>query len=188
MTDQPPLRQHGGSGHGGHGHGRSEYGRSEHGGEPPGEQPEAEHLANQPAAYWTGAAHTAVVAFMNAEQSALGTSQRHWMTLNRLAVNEDGLTRNGLTEALRAYMTPQVGDPSTYTEVVDDLLDRGWITPDRTGRFTLTDTGRAARARLAALAPRLRARIHDGIPEDDYVRTVRVLRRMIANVSDQGRA
>ncbi|WP_190118395.1 MarR family winged helix-turn-helix transcriptional regulator [Streptomyces flavofungini] len=152
------------------------------------EQPDAEYLANQPAVYWTGAAHTAVVAFMHAEQSALGTSQRHWMTLNRLAVTADGLTRNGLTEALRASMTPQVGDPSTYAEVLDDLLDRGWITPDRTGRFTLTDTGRAARARLAALAPRLRARIHDGIPEDDYVRTVRVLRRMIANVSDQGRA
>lgn len=172
MTDRPPLPRHGPAGHGA---------------EPPRE-PDAEHLADQPAAYWTGAAHTAVVAFMNAEQSALGTSQRHWMTLNRLAVTEEGLTRNGLTEALRAYMTPQVGDPSTYAEVVDDLRDRGWITPDDAGRFTLTDAGRAARARLAALAPRLRARIHDGIPEDDYVRTVRVLRRMIANVGDPCRA
>ncbi|WP_051782326.1 MULTISPECIES: hypothetical protein [unclassified Streptomyces] len=110
------------------------------------------------------------------------------MSLNRLAAVEDDLTRNPLTEALREYMTPRVGEPSTYAAVVDDLLDRGWIAPDDAGRFTLTGAGLAGRARPAAIAPRLRARIHDGIPEDQYLLTVKVLRRLIADVRERGGA
>ncbi|MFI6978561.1 MarR family winged helix-turn-helix transcriptional regulator [Embleya sp. NPDC050154] len=144
-----------------------------------------ETLANQPAGYWTGAAHTAVIAFINAEHAKLGLSQRHWMTLNRLAADEGGLTREALTEALREYMTPQVGDVSTYATIVDDLLDRGWITPGHDGRLTLTAAGRTGRARLAAIAPRVRERIHAGIPDEDYALTVQVLRRMIANVHER---
>lgn len=141
-----------------------------------------DQLVNQPVTYWTGAAHTALASFVDAEHASLGVTQRHGMTLNRLARIEGGLTRTGLTEALREYMTPQVGTVSTYAEILDDLLDRGWITCDDSGRFTLTDTGRRARARLAAAAPRIRGRIHRGVSDEDYVIALRVLYRMIANV------
>ncbi|MFF1874879.1 MarR family winged helix-turn-helix transcriptional regulator [Kitasatospora herbaricolor] len=142
-----------------------------------------EQLAGQPVGYWTGEAHAAVIAFINAEQGKLGVTQRHWMTLNRLAIVEGGLTREGLAEALGRYMTPQIGDVSTYGVVLDDLVDRGWITPGPDGRLTLTEAGHAGRAELLAIAPGVRDRIHEGIPDEEYVLALKVLRRMIANVS-----
>ena len=71
-------------------------------------------LAREPAGYWTGAAHEAVIAYINAEHRKLGVTQRHWMTLNALARSADGLTR------------AEVGDDCASTS------------PRRSGRSTRT--------------------------------------------------
>ncbi len=139
-------------------------------------------LAQQPVGYWTGAAHETVIRFIHDEFGRLGVTQRHWMTLNALIRSESGLTREEVTEALRRYMTPQIGDVSTYPVVLDDLLDRDWITADTEGRLTLTDNGRAGRARIAERIDDIRARLHEGVPDEEYVAALKVLRRITANV------
>lgn len=80
-------------------------------------------------------------------------------------------------------MTPRIGDVSTYPAVLDDLLGKGWITAGPDGRLTLTEDGRAGRARLAELAVDIRRQLHEGVSDEDYAAALKVLRRMIANAA-----
>lgn len=138
-------------------------------------------LAQQPVGYWTGAAHEAVIAYIGQEHAKVGVTQRHWMTLNALLRSDGGLTRQEITDSLARYMTPQIGDVSTYPAVLDDLVDRGWIAAGPDGRLTLTDSGHAGRARVAERAESVRAHLHQGVTDEEYAAAVKVLRRITAN-------
>lgn len=138
-------------------------------------------LARQPVGYWTGADHEAVIRYINDEHGKLGVTQRHSMTLNALARSSGGLTRAEVTDELRPYMTSQIGDVSTYPAVLDDLLERRWIAADVDGRLSLTDDGRAGRARIAELVDDIRVRLHEGVCDEKYVAALKVLRRITAN-------
>ncbi len=140
-------------------------------------------LAREPAGYWTGAAHEAVIAYINAEHRKLGVTQRHWMTLNALARSADGLTRAEVGDELRQYMTPQIGTFETYGAVLDDLVDRGYVETDGEERLRLTDRGLAKRAEIAAGTPAIRGHLHEGIDDADYALTVTVLRQLVANAT-----
>lgn len=77
---------------------------------------------------------------------------------------------------------------STYLRSEDDLeaeagvlLDRGWLTRDDHERLWITEAGEAARVDLKQHAPAIRARIHQGIDDADYVTALKVLRQMIRN-------
>ncbi|NEE10626.1 winged helix-turn-helix transcriptional regulator, partial [Streptomyces sp. SID7499] len=50
----------------------------------------------------------------------------------------------------------------------------------------LTDAGEAARARLRELAGEVRAEVHKGISDKEYVAALRVLRKMVANIEGDG--
>lgn len=139
---------------------------------------------DQPAGYWTGAAHEAIIKFIGAEQGKLGVTQRHWMTFNALDRSADGLTREALTEALAPYMTPQIGSPDTYPSVLDDLTARAYVEMDSGGVLLLTAAGQQKRADVLALSEDIRSTVHTGIDDDDYVTALTVLQRMIANVTD----
>jgi DNA-binding MarR family transcriptional regulator len=141
-------------------------------------------LAQQPAGYWTGAAHEAVIRYIGSEHRKLGVTQRHWMTLNALARSDDGLTRAAVGEELRQYMTPHIGSFETYGAVLDDLESRGFIEPDAVGVLRLTDAGRAKREEIAARTPAVRGHLHRGIDDADYAVAVAVLRRLVANATD----
>lgn len=138
-------------------------------------------LARQPIGYWSGAAHEAVIRFINDEHGKLGVTQRHWMTLNLLRQNPDGLTREEITTALRPYLTPQIGDVSTYASVLDDLLDRGYVAAGSDGRLALTDDGHALHTRIADRTNSIRARLHNGVTDAEYAAALKVLRRITAN-------
>ncbi|GAA2831770.1 MarR family transcriptional regulator [Crossiella cryophila] len=145
-------------------------------------EPDDAELARQPVGYWTGLAHEVVIRHIRETDSTLGVTQRHRMTLNALASREGGMTRTEVTDFLRQYLTPQIGEVSTYPAVLDDLLDKGWIVLGDGGRLTLTEAGYDGRARLAELAVGIRRRLHEGVSDADYVAALRVLRRIIANV------
>jgi hypothetical protein len=138
-------------------------------------------LVDHPIGYWTGAAHEAIIRYINDEQGKLGVTQRHWMTLNRLARSDGGLTREEVTAGLGRYMTPQIGDVSTYPAVLDDLLGRGWISAAADGRLTLTEDGHAGLARLVEHVAPIRGHLHQGITDEEYVVAIKVLRRVTVN-------
>ncbi|MFG1926994.1 MarR family transcriptional regulator [Cryptosporangium sp. NPDC048952] len=140
-------------------------------------------LANQPAGYWTGVAYEAVIAFIRARQAELGFTQPQFWLLRNLSTGDlwpSGSPRSipELYEAMATYLRPE----DDLAAEAETLLERGWITRDDRGRLTITAAGDAAKDTVAAQAPAVRAAIHDGIDDADYVTTLKVLQRMIRNV------
>ncbi|MGX1135399.1 hypothetical protein RKD49_007589 [Streptomyces glaucescens] len=141
-------------------------------------------LAAQPAAYWTGLAYESLIAFTRARQAELGCTQPQFWLLRNLSRNDlspdgQGMTVPELRQAMASYLRPE-DDLASEAEV---LLERGWLIRDADGRWWLSEAGEAARVDLRKHAPAIRARIHEGVDDADYVTAVKVLQRMIHNTS-----
>ncbi|MFC4468717.1 MarR family transcriptional regulator [Streptomyces xiangluensis] len=139
-------------------------------------------LAAQPAAYWTGVAHEALIAFTRARQAEHGFTQPQYWLLRNLSKNDlssdgRGMTIPELQQAMSSYIRRE-DDLKAEAEV---LLERGWLTCDSSGRLWITEAGDEARADFKQHAPAIRNRIHQGIADADYVTTLKVLQQMIRN-------
>ncbi|MFF5706507.1 MarR family transcriptional regulator [Streptomyces sp. NPDC012794] len=139
-------------------------------------------LAGQPAAYWTGLAYEALIAFTRARQAEKGYTQPQFWLLRNLSANDispdgEGMTLPELRAAMASYIRPE-DDLAAEAEV---LLQRGWLTRDAGQRLWLTEEGERARVELAANAPAIRAALHEGIDDADYVTTMKVLQRLLHN-------
>lgn len=139
-------------------------------------------LVGQPAAYWTGVAYESLIAFTRARHAELGFTQPQFWLLRHLSQEdllpeEGGMTIPDLRQAMRSYLRAE-DDLGVESAV---LVERGWLTRDGEGRLWITDAGEEARVRLKQHAPTIRARIHEGIDDADYVTALKVLRRMIQN-------
>lgn len=134
-------------------------------------------LATQPVGYWSGLAHSAVTRHLRDALARVDVTQPQYWVLNRVRHGPVAPTR----EELVAELTPLADGPQDISRAVDQLLHRGWIS--RGGqRFALTDDGEAARARLRELVTGLRAEVHRGISDAEYVAALKVLRTMVANI------
>lgn len=134
-------------------------------------------LIRQPIGYWSWAAYKAVVTYIREALSEFGLSQPQWWVLNQVHDGgEDGRTRAEVRAVLEGYL--DVG--AALEPEIDALLERGLLTATAE-RLHLTPEGGALRDRAAERQLAMRARIHDGIPEEDYIATLKVLQRMIHN-------
>ncbi|WP_369148333.1 MarR family transcriptional regulator [Streptomyces sp. R44] len=139
-------------------------------------------LAGQPAAYWTGLAYEALIAFTRARQAELGFTQPQYWLLRNLSANDISADGHGmplpeLREAMRSYLRPE----DDLTSESRALVERGWLSRDDEGRLWITESGEAARVDFKRHAPAIRARIHEGIDDADYVTALKVLRQMLRN-------
>ena len=139
-------------------------------------------LAGQPAAYWTGVAHEALIAYTRAQQAEKGYTQPQFWLLRNLSANDispdgEGMTPVELRKAMGTYIRPE----DDLAAEAEPLVRRGWLTRDAEGRLWLTEAGEQARVDLARNAPAIRAALHEGIDDADYVTTVKVLRQLIRN-------
>ncbi|MEV3931430.1 MULTISPECIES: MarR family winged helix-turn-helix transcriptional regulator [unclassified Streptomyces] len=139
-------------------------------------------LAGQPAAYWTGVAYEALIAYTRAQQAAKGYTQPQFWLLRNLSVNDispdgEGMTLPELREAMTSYIRPE----DDLAAEAEGLLERGWLAQDTEDRLWLTPEGEKARVDLARNAPAIRAALHEGIDNADYVTTVKVLQQLIRN-------
>jgi hypothetical protein len=142
-----------------------------------------EQLAGQPAAYWTGVAYEALIAFTRRKQAEAGFTQPGFWLLRNLSVNDlspDGRGRTvaELEEAMSTYLRAE----DDLTAEAAALAGQGLLTRDGDGRWQITEAGEAARLEMKKAAPAIRARIHEGIDDADYVAALKVLGRLIANV------
>ncbi|GAA4896364.1 MarR family winged helix-turn-helix transcriptional regulator [Streptomyces coeruleoprunus] len=142
-----------------------------------------DELAGQPIGYWSGAAHRAVIGYIRDAMARIDVTQPQWWTLNRVDVDGPGPTREDVAAAIGELAG---GDHEVF-RVVDQLLHRGWLSAGDDGRLRLTDTGRTAKARVKNLVTDLRTQVHEGVPDEEYVAALKVLRRMIRNVEDATR-
>ncbi|MFI6287187.1 MarR family winged helix-turn-helix transcriptional regulator [Streptomyces sp. NPDC051018] len=140
-------------------------------------------LVRQPIGYWSWAAHDAVVSHIRAELAGFGLSQPQWWVLSQLADSPGGRDRTELAGFLQGYLgagATAIGDE------IDTLLGRDLVVLGPDGLLRNTASGAELQARAAERQPAVRARIHDGIEDEEYVRTLKVLQRMIHNAG--GRA
>ncbi|MFE5613957.1 MarR family winged helix-turn-helix transcriptional regulator [Streptomyces sp. NPDC056470] len=139
-------------------------------------------LAGQPAAYWTCLAYDALIAFTRARQREKGYTQPQFWLLRNLSANDlspdgRGMTLPELRQAMSRYIRPE-DDLAAESAV---LVERGWLRRDEGDRVWLTDEGERARTDLARNAPAIRAALHEGIDDADYVTAMKVLQRLIRN-------
>ncbi|MEU4560658.1 MarR family transcriptional regulator [Actinoplanes sp. NPDC023936] len=165
-----------------------------------------------PAAYWTGVAHRALIAFIRAREAELGLTHPQFWLLSALA-EQNNRTLSELRRDLRAPVPaggdrpadelraplPPAGDrppvdpraPLPTDDLAADdlaaeaesLLDQRLVTVDRHGRLRITAAGRTARDEQSRHLPEITAHIHAGIPDADYDAALSVLRRLVVNVS-----
>ncbi|MCZ2525763.1 MarR family transcriptional regulator [Streptomyces sp. HB2AG] len=136
-----------------------------------------EQLAAQPIGYWSGVANEIVVGCIRAALAEEGLTQPHWWILNHLAGAPEQWTRVSLT----AKLSPFDRQDTDFEAVYADLVSRGWIA-EFNGRLTLTDAGEGGRQRAKARTLKVHEQMHNGVETADYVTTLNVLRRMIANL------
>lgn len=139
-------------------------------------------LAGQPAAYWTGVAYKALIAYTRAQQAEKGYTQPQFWLLRNLSANDispdgEGMTLPELRQAMASYLRPE----DDLAAEAETLLERGWLTRDAKDRLWLTPEGEQARVDLARNAPAIRAALHEGIDDADYITTLKVLHRLIRN-------
>ncbi|MEU9093164.1 MarR family winged helix-turn-helix transcriptional regulator [Streptomyces sp. NPDC048428] len=139
-------------------------------------------LATQPIGYWSGLAHSAVTRHLRDSMARIDVTQPQYWVLNRVNGGPAAPSR----EEVVSQMTPLADGPHEIARVVDQLIHRGWLSIDAGQLLRLTDAGEAARVRLRELVTGLRAVVHDGISDEEYVAALKVLRRMVANVEGDG--
>ncbi|MFC5664232.1 MarR family transcriptional regulator [Kitasatospora misakiensis] len=139
-------------------------------------------LAGQPAAYWTGVAYEALIAFTRARQLEKGYTQPQFWLLRNLSVNDispdgEGMTVAELREAMKSYIRPE-DDLAAESAALEE---RGWLRRDAEDRLWLTEEGEQARVDLSRNAPAIRAALHEGIDDADCVVALKVLGQLIRN-------
>ncbi len=136
-----------------------------------------EALATQPIGYWSGLVHTAVTRRLRDEMARIDATQPQYWVLNHVKYRPGAPSRQEVADALM----PLADGPHEIPRVIDQLLHRAWLEADADGRLHLTEAGEAARVRLRELATGLRAVVHEGVSDEEYVAALKVLRRMAAN-------
>jgi Winged helix DNA-binding domain len=104
-------------------------------------------------------------------------TRRHWQIMNVL--NQSSQDAAGLTAAIRPFWGPGA---VTLDEITSELTAKGWLAQDNSGRYALTPAGQAGHAAVATKVQGIRSTFLVGLTEDDYLRTVRTLRRMAENL------
>ncbi|WP_329171905.1 MarR family winged helix-turn-helix transcriptional regulator [Streptomyces sp. NBC_01477] len=138
-------------------------------------------LVKQPIGYWSWAAHQAVVTNIRAGLAQFDVTQPQWWVLNQVAAGENGRTREEVTAVLQGYL--DVG--AALAGEIDALLDRDVLTLDNEDRLRLTSGGDAVYRRCAERQQAMREQAHDGITDEEYLMTLKVLQRMIRNVGGE---
>ncbi|MFE3151422.1 MULTISPECIES: MarR family transcriptional regulator [unclassified Streptomyces] len=138
-------------------------------------------LAAQPIGAWTGVACRLVVGAIREQLAVEGLTQPHWWTLNHVAGEPGKWTRAALIERLAKWDDLGVD----FSGVFNDLVDRGWLTEDA-GLMTLTEAGEDGRVRAKERNLRVHQQVHEGVETADFVTTINVLRRMVANLGGDG--
>ncbi|EFL19268.1 hypothetical protein [Streptomyces sp. C] len=146
------------------------------------EQGSEDRLAGYPAAYVTGVAYEALIAYTRARQAEKGYTQPQFWLLRNLSVNDISPDGEGMTLTdLRAAMASYIRAEDDLAAEAAVLVERGWLRRDDEDRLWLTADGERARVDFSRNGPAIRAALHEGIDEADYATTVRVLQQLIRN-------
>lgn len=123
---------------------------------------------HRPIGYWVKLLDRRIEASFAAALAGDGLVRRHWQILN---VARDG--RASIDEELAPFV-----DAGPFAH---ELTARGWIVPAGEG-YAITQAGREAYERIFETVRANRARMTDGLSEEQYSTVVDALERMCANL------
>ena len=113
-----------------------------------------------------------------------GFTQPQFWLLRHLSGNDLSADGRGLTIAeVRRAMSSYLRHEDDLAADAAVLAERGCLRRDGEGRWWLTAAGERAGLGTKKHAPAIRAQIHRGIDDTDYVTTLKVLQRMIDNTN-----
>lgn len=131
---------------------------------------------DRPLGYWVKHLDTLLESSLDRVLARSGIRRRHWQVLGVL--REGPQTRAQVAEAMLAFW---VAASVTQTDVVDDLVRRGWAEIDG-DLYALTADGEEAYSRVSLDVATLRAQVTDGFTAEEYARVIDALSRMAANL------
>jgi ribosomal protein S19E (S16A) len=105
-----------------------------------------------------------------------GVSRGQWQLLN--VVSLGGATGDEVERAVAPFTT---ADGAPVSAQLAELIESGWV-QNSGAEYVLTERGATAHDRLAEVVAELRDHSTDGIPAEDYERTVATLERMARNL------
>lgn len=132
----------------------------------------------RPIGYWIRAAEEALAARINDVQQANGLTRTQWQVLNVLD-RANGVSLSQLAEPMRPF-----ADQGPLEAILADLIQRGLV--EATGQeavYELTEQGRRVHTTALESQTEVRQRAVQGISREDYATTVRVLQRMVENLT-----
>jgi DNA-binding MarR family transcriptional regulator len=110
-----------------------------------------------------------------------GVTRRQWQLLNVLS--REPATVMHLDAAVAPFLSAE--DDESSAEHLSELIESAWVDATPTG-YELTERGRGAFDRLAAVVDELRNRVSEGLTRDQYDETVAALERMARNLGWSG--
>lgn len=130
-----------------------------------------------PIGYWLKQADKVLTEQINLAQAVHNVSRTDWQMLNLL--KENGRTSS---EQLFATMRTFVDEPA-FQEIINHLVERDWAVEEvASGEYQLTEAGQTQHERIFATQKEVRQRAMQGISQDEYATTVRVLRQIVENL------
>ena len=106
-----------------------------------------------------------------------GVTRRQWQLLNVLT--QEPATVDALDAAVAPFLSAEQDESSA--EHLAELVDSGWVVVAQT-RYELTDRGTTALERLTSVVGAQRTQITQGLTQEQYDETLRVLETMARNL------
>jgi hypothetical protein len=137
-----------------------------------------EELAAQPIGYWSGETYRTVVGRIRSDLALESLTQPHWWILNHI----DGAPGSWTSVALTERLLPFDDQDTDFAAVFDDLVARGWVRYEDDHAMTLGPAGKDGLERARSRARIGTAEALAGIPTEEFVAALNVLRRIIDNL------
>jgi DNA-binding MarR family transcriptional regulator len=134
--------------------------------------------ANLPIGYWLKQADAVLTEHINQAQQNNGLSRTDWQVLNLLS--ERGTASwEDIAEPLRPF-----ADGKQLEAVVHHLVARRLIEGAGELEFRLTDQGSQVHREALSAQKKVRQKAIDGVSQTEFETTLRVLQRIVANLSE----
>lgn len=139
---------------------------------------------DRPIGWWVKELDRLLECSLDTALATEGATRREWQVLNVLA-GDESVDVTTVADALAPFLSGGAGqdDVDVVTALLAALADRGWVNLDA-GTATLTPVGAAARQRMMVRVGEQRARVVNGVTDQDYRTTMATLQRMVTNLRD----
>ncbi len=132
--------------------------------------------AQRPLGFWVALVDRLIEDMFAVTLEEHGVTRTQWQLLNLLG---QGPTPTAQLDTAIAPFLRAEGESSA--EHLTELIDSDWVVSTASG-YELTEKGSGAFLRLSQVVEQQRARVSDGVPAEDYERTVTTLERMARNL------